>query len=71
MTRRYQSLDQFFDGTGVRQRELARAVGVSDAAMSLYRAGKRVPEPAVAQRISKLTGIPLTNLLGLTRSSHV
>lgn len=45
-----------------RQRELAQALGISDAMLSLYFHGKKSFGARTALRIARLTGIPMERL---------
>lgn len=61
--RRYATLKAYFTATGAKQAEIAERVGVSPAAMSLYVKGKRIPQPAIALRLSQFCNVPLESLL--------
>lgn len=42
--------------------DLAKALGTSQAAITFWENGKRVPEVATMQRIAKFFGVPLSSL---------
>ena len=48
---------------GYTQEELARLVGVSDAAISLYELGKRIPDMYKAVKIAALMGTTCEELV--------
>ena len=47
------------------QGEVARALGVSEAALSLYLSRRRFPRRALARQLERQTGIPAAHLMGL------
>jgi len=49
------TLADYLKHRGLTQVEFARLVGVSKSAITLYLNGDRVPRPAVAERIIKIT----------------
>ena len=61
--RRYGSLRQFMAQTRTSQADLAGRLGVTPSAVSYYVAGLRIPKPAVALKLSRITGVPLETLL--------
>lgn len=64
MSRRlYRSLRAYLEATKQSQSAVAELVGVTPSAMSLYVSGKRIPQPAIALKISRICGIPLEALL--------
>ena len=67
-SKRYRSLSAFFEQTGTTHAHVARALGVSQSAVSLWRKGRRFPQSQTALRLAKLTGVPLEVLLGAKRT---
>ena len=61
--RRYATLKGFFKATRASQSEIAARVGVTPSAMSLYVRGKRIPQPAIALRLSQICNVSLESLL--------
>ena len=53
LLRRYQVRE------GIRQADLARRLGVSAAAVSLWLRGLRTPDRAAALRIARVAGVPV------------
>ena len=53
----------------VSQAELARRLSVSKTLIGLYLTGQRFPGVKMAIRASKLTGIPVTDLLAVEQRS--
>lgn len=45
------------------QGEIARELGITESALSMYLSGARIPSKDVALRIRDYTGIPLDNLI--------
>lgn len=64
--RAYNSIDAYLQGTETTQQELADKLGISQGALSMIKAGQRIPRPKLALRIHALTGIPLATLLAGT-----
>lgn len=50
---------------GLRQLDLARKIGMTQAAISQYEHGVRLPPPEVAQEIAKALGVSTTHLFGI------
>lgn len=63
LKKRYATLNRFVAGERLTQRALAAKLGVSAQAVSLYLKGQRIPEPAIALKLAKLSGVPLEALL--------
>lgn len=61
--RRYATLKAYFKATRASQAEIAARVGVTPSAMSLYVRGKRIPQPAIAIRLSQICNVSLESLL--------
>lgn len=61
--RRYATLKAFFRATRASQAEIAERVGVTPSAMSLYVRGKRIPQPAIALKLSSVCNVSLESLL--------
>ena len=61
--RRHATLKAFFRATRASQAEIAARVGVTPSAMSLYVRGKRIPQPAIAIRLSHICNVSLESLL--------
>lgn len=61
--RRYATLRAFFETTRASQAEIAEKVGVTPSAMSLYVRGKRIPQPAIAIKLSEVCRVSLESLL--------
>ena len=59
------NISEYLKRSGMRQRQLAEAVGVQQSMISMIRHGKCRPSPRLAARIEAITGIPLRTLLGL------
>jgi len=59
------NISEYLKRSGMRQKELAAAVGVQQSMISMIRHGKSHPSPRLAARIEAITGIPLRTLLGL------
>jgi transcriptional regulator with XRE-family HTH domain len=57
------AIAKYLDLMKIADGDFARKIGVTAGYLSLLRNGKRSPSPAVALRISKLTGIPLEDVL--------
>lgn len=58
-----QALREYMLGCGIKkQREIARAIGMSDAMLSQYFAGKKSFSSKAALRIAHQTGIPMEEL---------
>jgi len=49
---------------GLRQRELARVIGVSPWQMCRWERGSRAPSPRFAMRLADVLDLPLRTLLG-------
>lgn len=60
---KYASLNAFFEATRLTQAELAAQVGVTHSAISHYVRGRRIPQPAVALKLSAVCRVPLATLL--------
>ena len=56
-------LRDFFKRTGMRQCELAAQLGVTPGLISYWRAGKRRPGLDQLKPLSRITGIPVEDLL--------
>lgn len=56
-------LKQYLEKNGLNQGELAQKIGISQALLSRYLSGERSFSPSRALSISKITGIPVLNLL--------
>jgi transcriptional regulator with XRE-family HTH domain len=63
MARTYGSLAEYLTDTGQTQEALADALGISQPAISAYVAGRTMPRPALALRLSKHTGVPVEALM--------
>ena len=62
--RQYASLREFFEAhPGLSQADVANDVGVTPSAMSRYANGDRIPQPAIALKLSRRTGVSLESLL--------
>ena len=59
----YKSLADYLAATGQTQEALAEALGISQPAISAYVAGRTMPRPALALRLSKYTGVPVEALM--------
>lgn len=59
----HKSLADYLAKTGQTQEELAEALGISQPMVSSYIAGRTMPRPALALRISEHTGVPVESLL--------
>lgn len=59
--RTYKTLQQYLMLTGQTQADLADRMGVTRAAVSAWVLGKRLPQPAMALKLSKL-GIRIESL---------
>lgn len=51
---------------GIRQYELAEAIGVNHTAISLYESGKREPRKDILEKIALVTNVSIDYLYGLT-----
>lgn len=49
--------------SGIKQKELANAIGTTEAAVCRYVKGKRVPQGATMTRIAKVLGVPVEYLM--------
>lgn len=63
MSTTYESLAEYLAETGQTQEALADALGISQSQVSNYIAGRRMPRPALALRLSKHTGVPVEALM--------
>lgn len=63
MPRPRQNLAAYLDAMRMTQRQLAKKLGISQGAVSMYVTGQRVPRPEMAMRIHELTHVPLARLL--------
>lgn len=61
--RAYRSLAKFLDGTGTRQDEFARQLGVSSAYVSMIARGLRRPSLTLALRIAEAANVPIESLI--------
>jgi transcriptional regulator with XRE-family HTH domain len=61
--RRYATLRAYFKATREPQAEIARRVGVTPSAMSLYVRCKRIPQPAIALKLAQVCSVSLESLL--------
>lgn len=62
-TRIKENLVTLMQQHGITQAELARQTGESDARISYYRSGKKLPSIAVASRIAEVLGCSIDDLL--------
>jgi gp16 family phage-associated protein len=60
--KRYRSLRQFFQDTGITQDDLAARVGITQAAVSKIMHGDRKPRWGLAKQIAALTGVPIERI---------
>lgn len=65
--RGFKSLREYVDAQPrtMTQGDIARALGLTESALSLYLSRKRFPSRQTAIELSKRTGIPFTSLMGL------
>lgn len=66
--KRHRSLRAYRTTYGLSQREAAAQVDIHRTEWGRYESGQRTPRPPVADRISRLTGVPLTTLLFKARA---
>lgn len=66
---KYLSLQDWFDYQGIRQREAARRLGMSEAYFSMLLAGKRRLSVDKAKEVARATGIPIAYLLELGKAA--
>lgn len=59
----FKSLREFKETFGYSQKQLAERLEISQSLVSLHLAGKRKFGGKKARKISKITGIPLENLI--------
>jgi len=59
----YSSLKEYMDRNKLSRRDLAKKLMITEAYLSYYFSGKRTFGAQTALRISKITGIPLENLI--------
>jgi len=64
--RPYPSLRAFFDQTGIRQADIAKDAGISEAHLSNIVNQRRVPGYHVAVTLSRLTNVPVESISGDT-----
>jgi transcriptional regulator with XRE-family HTH domain len=57
------ALAEFVTKSGMRQAELAAQAKCSRSLISMVLRGSRYPSPALAVRISRITGVPLASLV--------
>lgn len=57
-------LAEYLRNSGMTQRQLAEAAGVTEAAMSKYLSGERTPRAVTVGAIAKALGIPVAALFG-------
>ncbi len=62
-----EKLRHFRISNGYTQEELARLIGVSDASISMYELGKRIPDMYKAVKIAALMGITCEELVNEKR----
>ncbi len=55
---------------GRKQVEIARAVNITSAYLSMIESGARIPPPALVKRLAKVYGVPRALLDGLTTLSN-
>jgi transcriptional regulator with XRE-family HTH domain len=67
------ALRKFMDEKGWKPKDLNKAIGYSASHSSAYQwtNGKGAPGPMVAQKVSKVTGIPVNQLLSRTGSTAI
>lgn len=61
--RTFSSLAEYLERTNTTQEELAAALGIAQSLVSRYVAGKQLPRPALALRLSEYTGVPMEALV--------
>lgn len=62
MKQRYRSLNDYFEANPDKsQGELAEALGISGAYVSMLRSGERQPGRKLALRIEQLIGVPVAS----------
>lgn len=75
MKQRYRTLADYFEQTDSTQADLARAMGVSKACISLLARGEGFASAKLAARIAEHTGVPVASMVNpslaalLTRAS--
>jgi predicted transcriptional regulator len=57
------SLAAYLRDTRTTQRKLAKRLGITQSAISMYVTGQRVPRPELAMKIHLMTHVPLARLL--------
>ncbi|MCC6650667.1 MAG: helix-turn-helix transcriptional regulator [Candidatus Eisenbacteria bacterium] len=67
MSRKPKTLAAYLAATKTTQAAFAGRLGVTQAAVSRWRRGRRVPSLAMAVRIARATGIPVDSLLAVGR----
>lgn len=60
-------LRTLLDEKGMRQKDLAKKIGVHEAAVSMFCQGKRVPRSNTLQKIAQVLNVPADELLGNTQ----
>lgn len=61
--RAYASLTDFFQQTGIRQRDIAEDAGITETHLSNIIAGKRTPSLKIAIELCRLTNVPVEAML--------
>jgi predicted transcriptional regulator len=63
MPRAHATLAAYLRETDTTQQQLAKRLGITQSAVSMYVTGQRVPRPEMAMKIHILTRVPLARLL--------
>lgn len=64
-TKSYTSLKAWRDALGLNQRDAALVLGLSQSGYAKLEIGQRIPRPPKAKVISRKTGVPFENLMGV------
>jgi transcriptional regulator with XRE-family HTH domain len=60
---KYKDIRDYLERTGKTEKELADAIGVSQAFVNMLKRGEKMPSPKLAAKIESVTGIPFRALL--------
>src|SRR5438874_2135096 len=57
--------------SGMSQRELAKHLGVSDKTVSAYEKGRAIPPSSTLTRISEITNVSISEIVGAEENTNV
>jgi transcriptional regulator with XRE-family HTH domain len=62
--RQYRTLAEFMRATGIRQSQIAKLAGTTQATISRIARGDLIPRPALAARIAAVAHVPVESFAG-------